>query len=264
VSVHEITYGALEDWADELHDSGLNPSTVQAILSTMRSMMKWMRKRQELSDVPDFPTVSIPEHEPVLLTLEQQTAVLEAIPAGIRGIFLAMADLWLRPSEARALAPSDYDPVKDRGPDDPAGWTVIRRAADGEGSSSPVREWTKTKRVRRLPVSDRLAEWIAEHRSSEARLRNRFLFPSPYGDQKGMWSKSGLQTAWQRACKRAGVPVVKLNEGNRHTSATAARQTLGEAQLTTVQKMLGHSDLRNTERYSRHKSGDLVKLVRKK
>jgi hypothetical protein len=78
------------------------------------------------------------------------------------------------------------------------------------------------------------------------------LFYSPYGDQKGMWSKSELQTTWQRACKRASVPVVKLNEGSRDSSATPAHQ------------MLGHSDLRNTERNSRYKPGDLVKLVRKK
>ena len=85
----------------------------------------------------------------------------------------------------------------------------------------------------------------------------------PAGWVADKWSRKGMIWQWQRACEKAGVPVGRMYEHTRHSSATAARETLGEDQLTAVQKMLGHSNLRTTEVYSRHKPASLVKLVRK-
>jgi integrase len=263
-TVHDLTYGALEDWMLELRSSGLSESTVRSVLATMRTMLRWLKRRQEIREIPDFPTVAVPEREPALLTMEQQTAVLEAIPAAIRGIFLAMADLWLRPNEARALAPSDYQLVKDRGPGDPAGWMTIQRAAQDHHADVTPRKWTKTRSIRKLPVSDRLAEWLADHRSAETRLKKRFLFHSPWGDGKAMWSHAGLVNVWKRACGQAGVPPVPMREGTRHSGATAARERLGDEQMPVFQRMLGHTDVKTTEKYSRHKPKALVRLVQGK
>ena len=258
VCVTEIRSGHLEDWAVELQSHGLGADTVRTVLANMRSMMRWLKRRQELHEVPDFPKITVPERSPRLLTIDQQTAVLEAIPVVQRGIFLAMADLWLRPSEARALRPEVYEVVQDRGPEDPAGWMTIKRAADDRHSNASIREWTKTRRVRHLPVSDRLANWIACHVPMDARLTQELLFPSTRGV---MYSHAGLQSSWRRASKSAGVPIVPVREGTRHTSATYARRE--KWPLDLIQRFLGHTNVKTTERYSRHHDGALVQLIRR-
>jgi len=258
VGVHEIRTRHLHDWAMDLQTQGLAPGTVRNILATMRAMMGWLKMRQEFHAVPDFPSIRMPEHAPQLLAPAQQTAVLEAIPPGRRGIFLALANLWLRPSEARALRPEVYEVVRERGPRDPAGWMTIKRAAAGPFVSSPVREWTKTRRVRTLPVSDQLAGWIAEHVPTDARVTQEFLFPGATGR---MWGHKALEVHWKRACEAAKVPAVPVREGTRHSSATAARSA-DPAMLPLIQRMLGHANVKTTERYSLHQDGSLVRLVR--
>jgi integrase len=257
VSVYEVSAAHLDDWARELRKS-LGPGTTTVVLAGMRSMMHWMRRRKELSAVPDFPSVKIPENDPRLLSREQQDAVLEAIPVERRGIFLSMADLMLRPSEARALRPAVYELVKDRTEGDPVGWMTIKCAAVGEGSNAVVREWTKTRKIRTLPVSDRLADWIAEHVPADARITQEFLFPAPRG---GMISHSTLRTTWNRACRDAGVREVPVREGTRHSSATAARRA--EIPLDLIRLFLGHTNQKTTERYSKSHNDALVALVRR-
>jgi integrase len=257
-SIHEVTTAHVDDWARELRKN-LGPGTTTVVLARFRSMLNWLRRRQELSVVPEFPTIKIPEHAPKLLSRAQQDAVLEAIPVERRGIFLSLADLMLRPSEARALRPAVYELVKNREEKDPAAWMTVRCAAVGEGSNAEIREWTKTRKIRTLPVSDRLADWIAERVPRDARLSQELLFPSPRGT--GMYSASTLKTTWEKACKKAGVRVVPVREGTRHSSATAVRRA--EIPLDLIRLFLGHTNQKTTERYSKHHNDALVALVRR-
>jgi integrase len=259
VTVFEVSTARLDDWAHEMRKGGLSPAMTVAVLAGMRSLMSWMRRRQELSVVPDFPSIKIPEHAPRLLSREQQDAVLEEIAVERRGIFLALADLWLRPNEGRALRPEVYEPVKQRGEADPAAWMTIKRAAGNTSSTARVRDWTKTGMVRTLPVSDRLAGWIAEYVPAHARVTQEFLFLAPRGT---MYPHGLLQRTWQRACKEAGVPEVPVREGTRHSSATIARRE--KWPLDLIQLFLGHADAKTSKRYSKHHDLALVDLVRGK
>jgi hypothetical protein len=98
---------------------------------------------------------------------------------------VAGSDTGFRQGVVHTLRPAVYEPVQDRIEKDPAGWMTIKTAADGEAGTAFAREWTKTKRVRHLPVSDRLPGWVAEHVPRDARLTQKFLCPSPTGV---MWS----------------------------------------------------------------------------
>jgi integrase len=242
-----------------MRKGGLSPAMTVNVLSGMRSMMRWMGRRQQLSVVPDYPSIKVPEHAPKLLSREQQNAVVAKIPERHRGIFLALADLMLRPNEARVLRPEVYKVVKNRTEQDPVAWMTIKRAADGENRDARVREWTKTGKVRTLPVSDRLAAWIAEHVPADARITREFLFMAPRG---GMISKGFLQRVWNKACEDARVPRVPVREGTRHSGATAARRS--GVPLDLVQRFLGHTDVKTTERYSKHEDLALVQLVRRR
>ena len=256
-SIYDVGTAHVDDWARELRKEGLGPAATVSVISGMRSMMRWMRRRQELTSLPEFPTIKIPEHAPKLLSRKQQDAVLAKIPEKHRGIFLTLADLMLRPSEARVLRPEVYKVVEYREEDDPAGWMTIKLAADGETSAATVRDRTKTGMVRTLPASDRLADWIAEHVPSDARITREFLFMAPRG---GMISHGFLKRVWKQACKDAGVREVPVREGTRHSSATIARRA--RLPLDLIRLFLGHTDEKTTERYSKHENLAFVALVR--
>lgn len=77
----------------------------------MSAFLGWMRKIGEIPVVPAIPWPTVREHAPRLLSADAQRQVLEAIPETSRGIFLALALLGLRPSEAARLRAADYAPV---------------------------------------------------------------------------------------------------------------------------------------------------------
>lgn len=248
VSVHEIrTKGQLDDWATHLLErKNLAPSTARNVLALFRSFLRWLEDRGEIRHrLPRFPSVAVPERAPKLLSYEQQDQVLDEIAEDRRGIFLAMADLALRPGEARAMRASDFNRETRT--------VTVQRAAQDDGSHAKVGS-TKTGRVRTLPVTDRLAAWIEAHESRD-RI-GALLFPGPGG---AMQTHTSLQRAWARACLAAGVPSVPLREGTRHSTATAMRR--GAIPLDVIQRMLGHSNVQNTERYARWHDAALVQAM---
>lgn len=64
----------------------------------------------------------------------------------------------------------------------------------------------------------------------------------------------GFKTEWRRTKKRAKVPDYRFHD-NRHTAATRLVRTTGN--LKAAQKLLGHSDLATTSRYSHVTKDDL-------
>jgi hypothetical protein len=80
ISIYEVDFGRLEDLKNSLAARGLVPKSVKHCLNDFRTCLRWLSRRQEISGVPDFPTVVIPEHIPNIPTAAQQDAILSAIP----------------------------------------------------------------------------------------------------------------------------------------------------------------------------------------
>ena len=217
------------------------------MLGGFRSFLSWLHRRGELREIPEFPWPKVEEHQPRVLSIQDQDAVLAAIPERERGIFLALAHLGLRPGEARALDVTDY---RD-------GWLFIERAVKGAAASAPVRG-TKTGKPKRLPVGEDLAEWIGRHVPRESRLQGAPLFPNPRTGRR--WSHWGLRDRWLQAARSAGIEDVRLYEGTKHTMATdAVRRGVSERAL---QAFLGHADTRSTRRYARLADEALISVLR--
>lgn len=236
-SVHEIGYQGLERWARWLAgERKLGAKTRWNVMAGFRSFLGWLRLVGELQVVPVFPWPRIQEHAPTILAPEAQRRILEAIPEGRRGIYLALALLGLRPSEAIRLRAADYEPG------DP-GWLTVRL--------------TKNRQAKRLPVPDELAEWIAAHVPADARLRGLPLFAM---GRKG-WNGTSLRRHWHAACREVGV-TVSLYEGTKHSLATELlRQGVSERVL---QALLGHRDPRSIRRYARLADQALVEAIRRR
>ena len=253
LSIHEISYGCLEDWVQWLAARGLSGKTRRNVLGAFRSFMSWLHRRGEIDRIPEFPEIPVDEYTPVIISSETQDLVLQAIPEGRRGGFLAAAHLGLRPGEIRALDVSDYHD----------GWITISKAVKGPSTKAPIRG-TKTRKVRRLPVDEELRAWI-ERRMAEVTAEERLrgpvpLFPNPTGrsvDRR--WTSNALREEWNRACDEVGVRV-RMYEGTKHAFASdALRRNVPKEKL---QKFLGHADARSTDRYAKLADGALVDVLR--
>lgn len=116
----------------------------------------------------------------------------------------------LRVSEMAALVPKDVD---------------LRRGC--------MTVWRKK---RRKPVREIIALSSSLHAHLSRHLRDcgDVFWPG----QRGPWTKRGLQQAWDKACRRAGIEGVSIHKA-RHTLAV---HLLKETKnLRAVQKQLGHT-----------------------
>lgn len=98
----------------------------------------------------------------------------------------------------------------------PSGWLTISKAVKGAVSSSPIRG-TKTRRVRRVPVTEELRAWLESRVAevpAEERLRGPVaLFPNPGAtNPTSRWTAGALRKEWAKACKAVGIQV-SLYEG---------------------------------------------------
>jgi integrase len=243
-SVHEITYAGLEEWGRWLTRRKLSAKTRHNVMAALHSFLGWLRLSGEIAVLPPFPWPKYAEHAPRLLSAEAQGRVLDAIPMPRRGIYLALALLGLRPSEAIRLRVADYQPGD-------LGWLTVRRTKNGE--------------VKRLPVPDALAEWIFVQVPREARLEGAPLFRLPYPGRgrrpAGPWSQTSLRRDWRAACAAVGEQA-KLYEGTKHSTATDLLRS--GVQERTIQMLLGHRDARSTRRYARLADQALVEAIRRR
>jgi integrase len=254
-SVHAITYGTLDDLLGWLavEKPGLSPKTRRHVLTSVHACLRWLYRRGELARVPERPQVEVPEHAPVLLSAETVAAILEAIPDEDRGVFLAMALLGLRPGEARGAPATAY---RD-------GWLTVAAAAKDGRAAGEVRG-TKTRRVRRLPVPEILAEWIEQHVPAARRLDPREpLFQNARARARPRRYGHGvLKRIWNEACERAHGKGVRfpLYEGTRHSFAT--NLLASGVPRHVVQKFLGHTSEKTSERYAKLADGALVEVLK--
>lgn len=248
VPVRSIRRAQILDWATWLGQSGLAPGTVRGALATFRAFMAWLEDREEIDRVPRFPRIHVPEHAPDLMSEADQERVLATIPEARRGIFYLLVDLAVRPNEARAVRPVDLAELEGGVPG-----IIVQRAVKGPRGTDEVRG-TKTGQVRGLPLTPRLAAWIGRYGDLSQPFEPLFL------SRRGRpWSGSGVNDAWQRACRTAGVRVRPVRESTRHSGGT--RYLARSGRLDVVQKLLGHSKVATTQRYAKTQAGAVVELV---
>lgn len=108
---------------------------------------------------------------------------------------------------------------------------------------------TKNGRARSVLLNGKAQEVLEDlnvrKKDSERTRSSLFVFPSRAGTRKGYIYD--LRRPFQSACELAGVEGLRIHD-LRHSFATIA--IMGGATLFEVQKLLGHSNLEITQRYS--------------
>lgn len=242
-AAHGISYADLEDWHLWLAGRGISAKTQRNVSNSFKTFLRWLRRRGAIEDVPEFPPIEVSEYAPRILDMEQQGAVLAAIPWERRGAFLVAATEALRMSEVRAL---DFDDYED-------GRLRVAKAVQGPRVAAPIRSTKNRSAQWRELWSPELREWIEwrlEQATAESRLSGEvalFWNPSARNVAK-RWTPDALERQWNRACKEAIGFVVPFQQGTRHTTLTALGQELPERVLRQFSR---HRDQRSLDHYAR-------------
>jgi len=139
----------------------------------------------------------------------------------------------------------DFDPEK--------GTLRVDKTVQGARVDARVTH-TKNRTARVKEVWDeQLREWL-EWRLAQATPKRRLrgeaaLFPNPTArNTQKRWTVSGLEREWRRACARAGVDYIPLQQGTRHPILTMLGQSLPERVLRDFSR---HRDAWSLDRYSK-------------
>jgi integrase len=247
-SVFVLDYGCMEAlhahlFAIERKDGRkLSPKSVHHVLADVRTCLKWLSRRRGFPTAPDVPRTPVPRHIPQIPTLDEQRALLDAIPLESRGLFLARGLLGVRDEEAARADLSDY-----------------RRGADETADTWHIR--AKGGRDRLLPVPVELARWVRQaHGEGRLSVAGIPLFPNPHAhptrNPDARWSPAARRRVMLTAMKsigreRAWVP----NEALRHCFGTRKAEQLlisghsaGDV-IRMIMEVMGHTSAESSRRY---------------
>jgi integrase len=239
-SIWEINEATLEEWSLWMAEQGLSGKTRWNVMAGFSSFLTWLAKERKAFEKPTIPWPAKDAPLPVVLTREVQTEVIAAVPDGKRGIYLALADCLLRPSEVRVLRVRDWDGDELR----------VSRAAKDRRVSGVVRGLKRRGGDKVLPVSPRLREWLEAHVPRERRMAEPDgpLFWNPEAERDGWWSETALRRVWYFACDRAGIERIGVYAGTKHSTATALKAAGADDRVLAT--LMGHSDVRSVEKYA--------------
>ena len=222
----------------------LSNKTKKNILDCLHSFFTWLLKMELIDKMPVFPVVSMDQPEWKWLDVNIQAGLLLAIPESDRDLYLFLALHGCRPSEGRGLKVKDLDFQRES----------IRISRQFAGRSGNIlMENTKTKRMREIPMNETMIWRLKD--LCRGKLPDAFLFVNPRTGKP--YAKTTYQEIWDAARIAKGVNI-KAYEALRHSFASQ-RVSRG-VDIYLIGKILGHTDIRTTQRYS-HTNLEALKQV---
>ncbi|MCW7555734.1 tyrosine recombinase XerC [Endozoicomonas gorgoniicola] len=228
----ELSEKRLRLWLAELHGNGLQSKSLQRLLSSVRSLFRYLNRQGMVEDNP-AKRLSAPKASrklPVTLDTDQMDALLnnrDDDPLVLRD--QAMLELFyssgLRLSELVALNLNSFEEDFQR-------ITVL-----GKGSKERI-----------LPVGRKAREAIRLWLSARAMLPvkdEQALFLSKRGERI---SHRQVQNRVKRQAREQGMPTSVHPHMLRHSFASHLLESSGD--LRAVQELLGHSDISTTQIYT--------------
>ena len=211
----------------KLQLSGLRDKTKGCVLSVLTGLLKTAHRWGEIQAVPHIARIKVAQEEMEFYDFEEWERLVEgaarAGPVVLCAILLGGA-AGLRRGEVVALDQADVG----------GGYVTVSRN-DWRGHVGS----TKGGKSRRIPLSPRLEAAVSEVRH----LRGpRLLY---FNDHPA--TALDLNRAMEKACARAGLPRSQSFHALRHTFGS--HLAMKGAPVTTIQKLMGHANIRETMRY---------------
>lgn len=227
--IDAIDYGAIQAFkASRVH---LAPKSVNNILIALRAVLRFATKLDRLDKLPDFEMLKVPKSAAAYYDVPTYNALVAGaarLSDRHLAIVLLGGDAGLRAGEMLALDAADLElPI-----------LHVRRSVwrGNLGTTKGNAERLLPLTARTVAVLERLAG------KSGPILRTRTGTRLNY---------TMLVRALRQAQKEAGVPTLSLHK-LRHTYGTDITRALG---IRAAQALLGHAEVKTTERYSHVHAG---------
>lgn len=193
--------------------------------------------RDSIPKLPIFPTVTYQDKPIKWIDLKNQDKILDSIPAQHTPTFDFMRYTGTWPGEARGLLRENVHHGE--------GYITIATVLD---SKRVLRERTKTKRVRVLPIIPEIQNALKPKEVS------KFVFT-----KNGLpYKKRTLERIWNSACEKAGVKI-NLYNGLKHSFGM---QRLNQGfSLDAIRAVMGHTSSKTTEKYAHYLTEKLSSVM---
>jgi len=239
MDVREIVLEQLTNFKDTL--DCVNIKTRKNIIIALHNFFYWLRERGIIKDIPLFPKIKGDDSKSrKAIDIDLQGEALERISVYHRDIIEFLMETGLRPGEGCALLVEHVD--------------AKHRIASIEGtfSGTKLRQTTKQKRKRVIPLSTRAFEIAAKN--MQGKLPKQFLFINPVTDKH--YTTNALGKIWRKKSELEGIT---LYEAVRHSFGSQLIEN--GIDVTIVKELMGHSDIRTTEKYVHMKMSKLADVV---
>jgi len=207
----------------------VSPRTVNIELTILRRMFRLARIWKQMGTDPLDGVRRLKERPgPVrVLSSEEEQRLLDAAPPHLRDLIILALHTGLRLGELRALTGESVDLT--------IGALTVRQS--------------KTDRIRNVPLN-RTARAVVERLLKDGHPTLLHYHGQPIGN---------IHRTWYRTIRQANIPGLRIHD-LRHTFATRAVLRTG-GDLGRVAKLLGHSSVQMTMRYSHPAPEDLKAVV---
>jgi integrase len=243
MNVKDIRYGNLEDFIKTVK---LSDKSRHNILSTVHAFFLWMKKRQEINEMPEFPSVSYELGFRKTISKELQLKVLDEIkrisfdlnPKIYLGIKWLSTYISIRPGEMIKLKEGEIDLEN--------GYLYFPHPKEKKFKSVPILP-ADVELLKSFPKGIPLLPFFRHQTGIQGVSEN-----DPFGEKY-------FYKWWIKACSNLGIEGVDLYGGTRHSSARALRayRTPEEIKRATM-----HSTNKAFERYFDIEAEDLRDIYR--
>ena len=230
VPIEEVTPKKVLAYIDLLLDKNLKPKTINCHLDSIRGFYEYLRSEEDLiipNPVKTGYALKLSKPLPKHLRDEQISTLLGVITkARDRAMFMLMLRCGLRVEEVANLTLEAMDLKRRR-----------IYVLNGKGSKDRV-----------VYVSNDAYDALVRYLRLRPRSRAKRVFLVEKGTYRGKpISVRGIQKRMEYYAKKAGLKV-----SCHHLRHTMATQMLNaDADLVTIQDILGHSRIKTTQRYSK-------------
>ena len=230
VPIEEVTHKKVLDYIDLLLDKNLKPKTINCHLDSIRGFYQYLRGEEDLiipNPVKTGYALKLSKPLPKHLRDEQISTLLGVITkARDRAMFMLMLRCGLRVEEVANLSLAAMDLKRRR-----------IYVLNGKGAKDRV-----------VYVSNDAYDALVRYLRLRPRSRAKRVFLVEKGTYRGKpISVRGIQKRMEYYAKKAGLKV-----SCHHLRHTMATQMLNaDADLVTIQDILGHSRIKTTQRYSK-------------
>lgn len=230
----EITSANVEDFKRIRTKEGKKPATTNSDLAFVRHLFNYAERCNKFygkNPVSISGLLPVNNQKTRVLTIEEEMNLLENCRDFLKPIVLMALHTGMRSGEIRTLKWENVD------------FNINTITIEMTNS--------KTKRTRIIPVNQVLRKVLLEQKLKTG--SSAYVF----GVERALKDKSNHDYYFKLACKQAKILGLRFHD-LRHTAAT--RMIEAGASIVAVSKILGHSDIKMTMRYS-HPDNSLREAV---